>query len=79
MSIPSSTAQPSPPTAHADYSEYAEGLAAWRARNFAAAATAFARAAAHDPPSARFEQRARALAVNAPGADWVAVNTLDDK
>ncbi len=58
---------------------YAEGLAAWRARDFDTAAQAFARIAADDAPAARFEQRARALAAQAPGADWEPVNTLEGK
>lgn len=58
---------------------YAEGLAAWRSRDFDQAARAFARHAATDLPAAMFERRARDLASRPPGADWEAVNTLDGK
>lgn len=58
---------------------YAEGLARWRARDFAAAADAFARVAGDDPPSALFLQRAREHVATPPGADWEPVNTLEGK
>ena len=57
---------------------YAEGLARYRARDFAGAAEHFARAA-DDPPAARFAERARELAQNPPGPDWEPVNTLEEK
>jgi adenylate cyclase len=58
---------------------YALGLAAWRARDFAGAATWFARIAAVDPPAALFERRAAGLAGQPPAADWEPVNTLEGK
>lgn len=58
---------------------YAEALAAWRARDFGAAAAGFARFAATDAPAARFAQRAQDLAVQPPGTDWEPVNTLEGK
>ncbi|HUI96288.1 MAG TPA: adenylate/guanylate cyclase domain-containing protein [Xanthobacteraceae bacterium] len=58
---------------------YACGLAAWRRRDFAAAAESFARAAAVDPPSAILLARAKTLARDPPGADWEPITTLDDK
>jgi class 3 adenylate cyclase len=58
---------------------YAVGLARWRAADFKAAADAFGRIASRDPASATFQERALALAADPPGADWLPVNTLDDK
>jgi adenylate cyclase len=58
---------------------YAEGLARWRARDFAKAAELFEGAAGDDPPCRFFAKRARALAANAPPADWTPVNTLEGK
>jgi class 3 adenylate cyclase/CHASE2 domain-containing sensor protein len=58
---------------------YAEGLTAWRARNFAGAAACFARIAALDSPAALFEARARQFASQPPGPDWEPVNTLEGK
>ncbi|WP_027552845.1 CHASE2 domain-containing protein [Bradyrhizobium sp. Cp5.3] len=58
---------------------YAEGLACWRARNFAKAVEAFERAAEIDPPSALFANRAKALAANPPAPEWMPVNTLEGK
>jgi adenylate cyclase len=58
---------------------YAEGLACWRARNFAGAVKCFESIAHCDPPSARFLKRARELALNPPGPDWEAVCTLEGK
>jgi class 3 adenylate cyclase/CHASE2 domain-containing sensor protein len=58
---------------------YAEGLAHWRAREFASAAECFARVADVDKPSAAFLARARELASHPPGAEWEAVNALDSK
>lgn len=58
---------------------YAEGLARWRARDFAGAASCFARVADRDPPSALFLERARRLAADPPGPDWEPVNTLEGK
>ena len=58
---------------------YAEGLASYRLRDFAAAAGHFGRAAEADPPSARFLHRATALARQPPGPGWEPVNALDEK
>lgn len=58
---------------------YAEGLACWRARDFAKAADAFEQMAETDPASALFAKRARALSTNPPPLDWTPVNTLEGK
>lgn len=58
---------------------YAEGLACWRARDFAKAADAFGRTAEADPASALFANRAMALIANPPPPDWTPVNTLEGK
>ena len=58
---------------------YAEGLAHWRAREFAAAAACFGRAAASDRAAAMFRDRSQQLAASPPGADWDAVRTLLEK
>jgi len=58
---------------------YALGLAAWRRRDFPAAAETFARAAVVDPPSALFLARAKTLARNPPDADWEPITTLEEK
>ncbi|MCK1384478.1 adenylate/guanylate cyclase domain-containing protein [Bradyrhizobium sp. 21] len=58
---------------------YAEGLAYWRARDFARAADAFGRTAEADPASALFAKRAKSLAANPPPPEWTPVNTLEGK
>jgi len=58
---------------------YAEGLARWRAREFAEAADAFSRTAEADAASALFARRAKALAADPPPPDWTPVNTLEGK
>lgn len=58
---------------------YAEGLACWRAREFAKAAEAFDGVAKIDPASALFAKRAKALAANPPSPEWTPVNTLEGK
>ncbi len=58
---------------------YAEGLARFRARDFAGAAEHFARSADADPPSALFLERARELVRHPPGPDWEPVNALEEK
>jgi adenylate cyclase len=58
---------------------YAEGLARWRAREFAKAADAFEQTATIDPPSSLFAKRARALTASPPPPDWTPVNTLEGK
>jgi adenylate cyclase len=57
-------------------SSYSEGLAFWRARDFAGAAQSFSRWADKDPPSARFMTRAMKLSLNPPEDDWESVQTL---
>ena len=56
---------------------YAEGLRRFRARDFAGAASHFARAG--DPSAMMFHARAEALAQHPPGPDWQPVNVLDEK
>ena len=58
---------------------YAEGLARWRARDFAGAADHFARSASADPPSALFLERATEIARDPPGPDWEPINALEEK
>ena len=58
---------------------YAEGLAFWRARDFARAADAFGRVPETDAASALFAKRAKALAANPPPSEWAPVNTLEGK
>jgi adenylate cyclase len=58
---------------------YAEGLACWRAREFARAADTFDGVAKVDPPSSMFAKRARALVANPPPPEWTPVNTLEGK
>ncbi|MHC2878399.1 class 3 adenylate cyclase [Bradyrhizobium barranii subsp. barranii] len=58
---------------------YAEGLACWRAREFAKAVEAFDGVAKIDPTSALFAKRAKALAANPPSPEWTPVNTLEGK
>jgi adenylate cyclase len=60
-------------------SAYADGLARWRARDFAGAIACLARVADSDRPSAMLLQRAKRFIVEPPGPDWDAVNTLDGK
>ncbi len=63
--------------AHA--SAYAEGLARWRARDFAGAVAYFERFAPVDPPAAKFSIRAQPYVARPPGADWIPVTTLEGK
>jgi adenylate cyclase len=58
---------------------YADGLACWRARDFAGAAEWFARFADVDPASAAFLKRAKAYMAQSPGPDWEPVNVLEGK
>jgi len=58
---------------------YADGLACWRAREFARAAEAFDGVAKIDPASSLFAKRARALSATPPPAEWTPVNTLEGK
>jgi adenylate cyclase len=63
--------------AHA--ASYAEGLARWRAREFAEAAACFARYADTDPASAAFLARAKRYLAQPPGPGWEPVNALEGK
>jgi class 3 adenylate cyclase/CHASE2 domain-containing sensor protein len=63
--------------AHAE--SYAEGLARWRARDFAGAAASFARFAHTDPPSGAFLARAKMYVTRPPGADWEPISVLEGK
>ncbi|QDP24342.1 adenylate/guanylate cyclase domain-containing protein [Bradyrhizobium cosmicum] len=58
---------------------YAEGLACWRAREFAKAVDAFEGAAMNDPASSLFARRAKAYSIDPPPPDWTPVNTLEGK
>jgi class 3 adenylate cyclase/CHASE2 domain-containing sensor protein len=58
---------------------YAEGLARFRARDFAGAAEHFASTADTDAASARFLERARELARRPPAPEWEPVNALEEK
>lgn len=58
---------------------YGEGLARFRARDFAGAAECFARIADADPPAARFLPRAQEFARRPPGPDWTPVTVLEGK
>ena len=58
---------------------YAGGLAHWRAREFALAATSFGHSAEIDRPASLFCKRARELAQNPPGEDWDPIRTLQEK
>jgi len=70
--------QESPPQSeHAQV--YAEGLARWRNREFAAAAETFARIKNVDPPSELFMERAKKLVERPPAPDWKPINVLDAK
>ncbi|MGE0288657.1 MAG: adenylate/guanylate cyclase domain-containing protein [Bradyrhizobium sp.] len=60
-------------------SDYAEGLARWRAGEFALAAESFGRSAAVDRAAAMFRDRAQDMAASPPGADWDPVRTLQEK
>jgi adenylate cyclase len=58
---------------------HGEGLARYRARDFAAAAEQFARIAGDDPPAALFLARVRQLAQQPPGPDWEPVTAQEEK
>jgi adenylate cyclase len=58
---------------------YSQGLACWRAGQFAAAAELFASIAEHDPPAAFFAKRANAMMHLPPATDWEPVYTLEGK
>jgi hypothetical protein len=67
------------PDKQAQADAYADGLAHWRAREFAAAVASFERFAAVDPPAAQFVLRAQPYVAHPPGADWQPVTTLEGK
>ncbi|HKS62821.1 MAG TPA: adenylate/guanylate cyclase domain-containing protein [Xanthobacteraceae bacterium] len=56
---------------------YAEGLACWRARDFAGAAARFGQIAADDPPARLFLERASAFVRSPPGPGWEPVTVLE--
>jgi adenylate cyclase/guanylate cyclase len=58
---------------------YADGLAHWRAGKFDFAAKSFEHSAEIDRPSANFLTRAREFAENPPGGEWDPVRTLQEK
>jgi hypothetical protein len=58
---------------------YAEGLARYRAGDFAAAAEQFASIAAEDPPAERLLQRCRGFLEQPPPASWGGVFDLESK
>lgn len=58
---------------------YAGGLAHWRAREFERAAACFGRTAEIDRPAALFGERARKLAQTPPDGDWDPIRTLQEK
>jgi len=60
-------------------SAYAQGVAHWRAREFEAAASSFARVAEFDRPSALFKKRAGELASSPPDRGWDPISSLDSK
>lgn len=75
-----------PPTSAEDWApllaDFRAGLAAYRARDFAAAIAAFERVLdtrPNDHPSALYIRRARAYLASPPPADWDAVVTLEEK
>ena len=59
--------------------DYADGLAHWRAREFALAAKCFGRSADIDRPASLFQARALELAQDPPGEDWDPIRTLQEK
>ncbi len=58
---------------------YAEALAGWRARDFAATVTCLAGIADTDPPSAALLLRAKRFTAAPPGPDWESVSQLEEK
>jgi adenylate cyclase len=76
---PLATAGAAAPGPAAHVTAYAEGLARFRARDFADATRHFARFADFDPPSAAALERAKTLAEQPPGPGWEPVNALEEK
>ena len=58
---------------------YSRGLERWRKRDFDGCIARLMQTAAADPPSAMLLQRAKHFIAHPPGAEWVAVNTLEGK
>jgi len=67
-----------PPDQGQRVAAYEDGLARYRARDFAGALEAFGRFP-DDPPAAKFAARVRELLAEPPGPDWEPVNTLEEK
>jgi adenylate cyclase len=67
------------PSQQAVSTDYAEGLAYWRAGAFELAARCFERCAGSDRPSALFLERVRTIARQAPAGQWDPVRTLQEK
>ena len=63
----------------ASIANYADGLAHWRAREFALAATCFGRSADIDRPARCFASAPGNWRQNPPGEDWDPVRTLQEK
>ena len=59
--------------------DYAKGLAHWRAGEFDLAAKCFEPAAEADRPSRMFLERARTYAKQAPAGEWDPIRTLQEK
>ena len=59
--------------------DYAEGLAHWRAGEFASAAASFERSAKTDRPASIFSVRARQLAASPPDGEWDSIRSLETK
>jgi len=55
---------------------FAEGLACWRAQDFAGAAARFAQIGAADPPAALFLKRATTLVRCPPDPSWEPITAL---
>jgi adenylate cyclase len=58
---------------------YAEGLARWRAKDFAGAVESFGCFADCDPPARLFRERARKLVSDRLPDNWLPVNVLETK
>jgi len=67
------------PAQEARITTYLDGLARFRARDFAGAAEALARTAADDPPAASLLARARNFLQCPPDSGWRGVHGLDEK
>jgi len=67
------------PTQEEDRRSFAEALAAFRARRFDAAVTAFEMLGDKDPVARAFATRAKEMIAHPPADDWDGVNTLTTK